>query len=187
MSLEFWTAIASVGTFVVIAATAIAAILQLRHMRSANKVAAIQTFAITYEGSELHDAFHFVRTELRKRLEDPAFRRELRSGDLDRAKHPEIQICNFFDQWGLYYRDGVIDRRSFMRVNAGMIVDFWKLLEPALALMADPVKGNTAEQQFEYLTVQARRWLERYPEGDYPKSEQRIPLVDPWRDVDAAE
>ena len=184
MPLEFWSTVASIGTFIVIAATAITAVVQLRHIQSANKVAAIQTFASTYEGAELRDAFHVVRTELNQRLEDPSFRREIRTGNVDRLKHPEIQICNFFDQWGLYYRDGVIDKDSFMRVNAGLIVQFWERLEPVVALLADPVKGNYSFQQFEYLTVQARRWLERHPEGDYPKGEQRIQLTDSWRETD---
>lgn len=186
MSSELLTAIASIGTFVVIAATAIAAVIQLRHMRAANQVAALKAFAEAYEGPELRDAFYFVRTQLRNKLEDPAFRRDLRFDTmLERSKHPEIQICNFFDQWGCNYRDGAIDRRSFLRVNAGVVANFWALLEPVIALMADPRNGNTSFQQFEYLTVQARRWCERNPAGDFPKEEKRIALVDPWRDVDA--
>src|SRR6202049_3340576 len=184
MPLEFWSTAASIGTFIVIAVTAVAAMVQLRHMQSANKVAAIQAFAARYDGPELSDAFHIVRSELAQRLEDPAFRQELRAGSTDRFKHPEIQVCNFFDQWGLYYRDGVIDKAGFMRVNAGVVVQFWERLEPVVGLLADTVKGNQSFQQFEYLTVQARRWLERHPDGDYPKGEQRIALTDPWRTID---
>ena len=185
-SLEFWSTAASVGTFIVIAATAIAAVFQLRHMRSANQVAAIQTFAANYEGPELRDAFHFVRAELAERLQDPAFRRELRSGITDRMKHPELTICNFLDQWGFYYRNGVIDRESFLRINAALIVKFWERLEPVVALFADPQKGNVSFQEFEYLTVQARCWVERHPDGDYPKGALRIPLVDRWQAEDSA-
>lgn len=185
MSLEFWTTIASVGTFIVIAATAVAAMVQLRHMRAANKVAAIQQFLMSYEGPEFRDAFHFVRTQLPVRLQDPTFRRALRGRMVDRSEHPEVNICNFFDQWGLYYRDNVIDRQSFMRVNAEIIIGFWERLQPVIALTADPQRGNTAFQQFEYLTIQARRWVERNPDGDWPKGEKRIPLSDPWRDIDA--
>ena len=184
MSLESWTALASVGTFVVITATAIAAVIQLRHMRASNQVAATQLFVLTYEGPELRDAFHSVRAELKQRLEDPVFRAELRSGDFDRAKHPELQVLNFFDQWGLFYREGAILRHSFMRVNAGIVLGFWRRLEPVIALLADPVKGNMKFQQFEYLTIQARRWAEQFPDGDFPKGVSRIPLVDPWRDED---
>ena len=186
ISLEFWSVIASVGTFVVISATAIAAVLQLRHMRAANKIAQIQAFFTEYEGPELREAFRFVRSELADRLKDPAFRAELRSPGVDRTTHPEISICNFFDQWGLYYRDGVIDRTSFMRVNAGVVVGFWRLLEPVIAITAAVDGGNTAFEQFEYLTVQARRWRGQYKAGDYPKGEMRIELVDPWAEEDKA-
>ena len=176
MSLDIWSTIATVGTFVVITATAIAAVLQLKHMRAANKVAYIQAFFHEYEGPELRDAFDFVRNTLKSKLEDPAFRNELRAGQTDRSRHPEITVCNFFDQWGFYYRDGVIDRESFLRANAGVVDAFWTDLEPAIALLADPEKGNVSFQDFEYLTVQARRWMSRNPAGNYPKGESRITL-----------
>ncbi|MBV8669680.1 MAG: hypothetical protein JOZ28_10745, partial [Candidatus Eremiobacteraeota bacterium] len=142
MTLEAWGTLASVGTFIVITATAIAALMQLRHMRAANQIVTWQQFASAYEGTEFRQAFDFVRTELSKRLEDPAFRQELREGRTERTKHPEITICNLFDQWGLYYRSGAIDRTGFMRVNAGVVVSFWKRLAPVVALLSDPVLGN---------------------------------------------
>lgn len=183
MSLEFWSTAASVGTFLVITGTAIAAILQLRQMAAAGKVAAIQQFFSSFEGPELRDAFHFVRAELANRLKDPAFRAELRAGEVDRQKHPEIQICNFFDQFGLYYSEGAIDRRSFMKANAGVVAGFWERLEPVVMLLADPVKGNLSFQQFEYLTIHARRWLAAHPDGEFPNGEPRIALIDPWLEL----
>jgi hypothetical protein len=41
MSLEAWSTVASLGTFLVVAATALAALVQLRHLRSSNQIAAI--------------------------------------------------------------------------------------------------------------------------------------------------
>lgn len=55
MPLEAWGTIASVGTFVVVAATAIAALVQLGHLRAANQVSALQVWFTAYEGSELLD------------------------------------------------------------------------------------------------------------------------------------
>lgn len=40
MTMEVWATVASVGTFVVIAATAIVAFVQLRHARAGNQIAA---------------------------------------------------------------------------------------------------------------------------------------------------
>jgi len=175
---------AAIGTFVVIAATAIAAVVQLRHLRAANQVAAVRILLEEYEGAELRDAFHFVRAELAGRLEDPVFREELRSGVTDRLTHPEVTICNFFDKWGAHYREGAIDRRAFMRQMAGVTVSFWKRLEPAIALMTYPEGVNTAFEAFEYLSVEARGWIARHPQGDYPRGKPRITLVDPWLQID---
>lgn len=185
MSIEFWNTFASTGTFVVIGVTAIVAFIQLRHLRSANQVAAMQTFFMTYEGTEVRHAFNYVRNQLSQHLEDPVFRSELRSGHFDRSHHPEIQVCNFFDQWGAYYRNRVIDRPTFMQLNAQLVAQFWKKLEPVISLVADPVNGNTSFQQFEYLTVEARRWLKIHPTGDFPKKTPRIPLGDAWREADS--
>jgi len=126
MSLELLSAVASVGTFVVILATAIAAVLQLRQQRAGNKIAYIQSFYSGYEGPELRPAFDFVRYELSEKLKDSQFRNDLRPGGVAlRSRHPEVTVLNFFDLWGLYYRDGVVDRDSFMRGFGGVIVGFW--------------------------------------------------------------
>jgi len=184
VSLDALSALAQIGTFIVIAATAVAALVQLNHMRSANQVTAINMFAQAYEGPEMRDAFDFVRTRLKTKLEDPEFRQQLRESRIDRATHPEMIVANFFDQWGGYYRQGVIDRAMFMRYNAGIVTGFWSYLEPAIAILASRTGTNTSFEQFEYLTVQARAWKAEHPEGDYPKGVDRIPLVDPWRDID---
>ena len=186
MSLEAWAALAQVATFIVIAAAAAASLVQLRHLWAANQVAAVRTLLEEYEGAELRDAFHFVRTELAARLEDPVFREELLSGDLDRVKHPEVTICNFFDKWGSHYREGAIDKRAFMRMMAGVTVTFWKSLEPAIALRANSNGVNTAFEHFEYVTVEARSWIAVHPDGDYPTGKPRIPLVNPWKKADRA-
>lgn len=185
MSLELWSAVAQIGTFIVIAVTAIAALVQLQHLRAANQLLSWQTFFHSYEGDELRDAFHFVRVELAERLKDPAFREELRSGQIDRMRHPEVKIASFFDYWENYYRMGAIDRRAFMTANADLVNGFWERLEPAIALLSASYGGvNISFESFEYMTVQARRWLASHPGGDYPAGAARIPLIDPWRDID---
>ena len=182
MSIEAWAAAAQIGTFVVIAATAVAALIQLRHLRAANDMAASNMFIQEYEGPDLRDAFSFVRSRLAQSLEDPDFREELRVGRLDRVKHPEIAVCNFFDQWGGYYRQGAINRTMFMRHNAGVVLAFWQDLEPVVALSAERLGANTAFEQFEFLVVQAQEWSASHPGGDYPKGVQRLPLTNRWKD-----
>lgn len=184
MSLEALAAIAQIATFIVIGATAVAALIQLRHLRSANDMQAASMFIQEFEGSELRDAFSFVRTQLKHKLEDPVFRAEIRSPAQDRARHPEIAVLNFFDLWGGHYRSGAINRRWFMRHNAGLILGFWQLLEPVVALSIAPDGSNTSFEAFEYVVVQAQDWVATHPSGDYPKGVRRLPIHDKWRNVD---
>lgn len=178
-SVEGWAGMAQIGTFVVIAATAVAALVQLRHLRAANNMAAASAFIQEFEGPELREAFTFVRTQLKQRLEDPAFREEIRDFTQDRSKHPEIAVCNFFDLWGGHYREEAINRTWFMRHNAGVVLGFWALLEPVVALSASRDGGNISFEQFEYLAVKAQDWLTAHPGGDYPKGTRRLTLHDP--------
>ncbi|HEY8320729.1 MAG TPA: hypothetical protein VIG46_02890 [Candidatus Baltobacteraceae bacterium] len=183
MSLELITTLSAVATFVVIAATAVAAMVQLRHMRAANQVSSLSTFLDDFEGPKYREAFDFVRTDLAKRLEDPAFRREIREGSLDRRRHPEITVCNLFEQWGLFVRIGAIDIRFMeaLKVAGG----FWDRLEPVVAISAERTGGvNIVFENFEYLAIQARKWFAEHPNGTFPAGTARLPLNDPWKDRD---
>ena len=70
MSAEWVTAIATAGTFVVIAASAIAALVQLRHMRGSNQIVALTECRETVESPDFREAQRFVSYELPKRLQD---------------------------------------------------------------------------------------------------------------------
>lgn len=184
MSAEFWTAFGSLGTFVVIAATGVIAMVQLRHLRAANQALVMHNLFNEYEGPEYRDAFHFVRVDLANRLADPDFRRELRSGVTDRVKHPEIIILNFMEQMAALYRYGAMDRAIFLQSFSTVVVGFWDRLEPVIALMADPTHGNLIFQHFESMALDARRWVREHPHGKFALGAERIALVDRWRDAD---
>jgi hypothetical protein len=62
MSLELVNTFATLGTFSVIAATAIAAIVQLRHMRGSNQIVALNELRETTETAEFRAAQLFVQT-----------------------------------------------------------------------------------------------------------------------------
>lgn len=73
-----------------------------------------------------------------------------------------------------------------MQAFSGVVIAFWQRLEPVVALTADPLKGNLDFQRFEFLALEARKWVRRHPYGEFPKGKQRIPLDDQWRDIDAS-
>ena len=68
MSPEWLTAVGTLGTFVVIAASAIAALLQLRHMRGSNQIIALNEVRETIESPAFQAAERFVVQELPPRL-----------------------------------------------------------------------------------------------------------------------
>ena len=97
MSLELWATIASVGTFVVIAATAIAAFVQLRHVRRSNQVAGLKsTFEMLLDPS-IREIVNFVRHDLRERMKDQTFRNSLHETPVDRRDHPELYLCDLYN------------------------------------------------------------------------------------------
>ena len=69
MTLEVWSTLASVGTFVVIAATAIAALIQLRHMRGSNQIAVLMDIVERYSAAE-YLAARRTMDEIIDRLDD---------------------------------------------------------------------------------------------------------------------
>ena len=78
MTADWVTAIATVGTFLVILASAIAALAQLRHMRGSNQIIALTECRETLESDGFRQAQQFVSYELPKRLRDPNEARKIR-------------------------------------------------------------------------------------------------------------
>ena len=77
MSAEWFTAIGTLGTFVVITVSAIAALMQLRHMRGSNQIIALNELRETMESPAFRAAQNFIARELPQRLQDPAVRAAL--------------------------------------------------------------------------------------------------------------
>ena len=76
-------------TAAVITVTAIVAVVQIRHLRSSNRLAAaLQLF---HEMDELGHVRSYVAKELPKRMQDPAYRTELATGQIDRDVHLEVR------------------------------------------------------------------------------------------------
>jgi hypothetical protein len=74
MSYELLSAIASIGTFVVISATAVATIVQLRHMRAGNQISTILGRSSELESTEMQEPYTFILQELAQKMKNPMFR-----------------------------------------------------------------------------------------------------------------
>ena len=82
-------------------------------------------------------------------------------------------IGNQFESLGNMIINGLIDRDIFLRGYAWVIAATWARLEKYIALLRQAEKGDELWEDFEYLTVLARAWIEVHP-NSYPRSAKRI-------------
>lgn len=180
------TAVAQVGTFVVIGGSVIAALVQLRHMRGGNQLQALLSLERDFRGPELQAALTYVQEHLWQRLEDPAYRRDLdHLGFIDPAVHPEMVACNWLNEMGTLVKRNLVSEDTFMDLFGRLIVHCWKHLSPAIAIMRRK-RGQAQYHDFEYLAVRAEAWLQRNPQGTAPRPFTRADVADPWLAIDTA-
>ncbi len=187
MTAEVISAWAAVGTLVVIGASAIAALVQLRHMRAGNQLEALLSLERDFRTPEIQSALKYIQRDLAAKLQDPAYRRELETlGVVDSEVHPELTVCNWFNELGTLVKHRLVSESTFMDLFARLIVYCWKHVAPAVAIMRR-TRGDFQYHDFEYLAMRAQSWLERNPHGIFPGSVSRTPLLDPWRESDKQE
>jgi hypothetical protein len=189
MTLELWNTFATFGTFVVIAATAIAALVQLRHLRGSNQIAALTELQHEVQTPQFAAAEHFVRTELASKLKDPEFRyqiakRHARTSEFQTLITKVNTVGNYYDTLGLLVKTGLVDRDLALNMLAVNGAGAWDDLAPAGAIFRRK-QGDTIWENFEYFVVLSKEWIAAHPTGDYPADVSRIGLKDEWREADA--
>lgn len=179
--MELLNTVATVGTFLVIAATAVAAVLQLRHMRASNQFEAIQYAVEAHKDPAMQHAIQFVLTELAGRLEDPDFRRSISDRDLDVQRHPERIVCNFQELMGSYVRHRLIPFELYMDVVPVGPQILWEALEPYIAIRRRLSSHPLAlYENFEWLAAKAQSYFLTNPRGVLEGKFQRLPVRDRW-------
>lgn len=151
MTWEGLTAVASLITTLVIAVTAIIAIVQIRHLRAANQLAAAMT--LMGELETLADARTFVAKALDDKLKDPAFRASLATNRFDRREHLEITVGNYWEKFGILLRQGLLDKQLFLDWGAQGCLRDWRQLREVTALIRGP--SPQVWRDFEYLAHMA--------------------------------
>ncbi|MFN2449260.1 MAG: DUF4760 domain-containing protein [Candidatus Baltobacteraceae bacterium] len=174
MTAEWLTAAGTLGTFVVIAASALAALMQLRHMRGSNQIVALTECRETLESPEFREAQRFVSFELPKRLSDP--------GECARAATlpfvDEYQaigtVANFFESMGLFVKAGIIDREIACDFWAFVVLRNWNALAPVTAFVRNSIGNDSLWENFEYMAVLSEDYAQRTP-SSFPKEMRRMP------------
>ena len=173
MSLELWNTIFAGATFVVIAATAIAALVQLRHLRNSNELNALLTLMEMWQEPGMQEHIKYTRTTLREKLQDPEYLSQYNKFGLSRVEHPEMLVADFWEQIGTFMKHQLFDESAWLDIAAAQAARSWADLEPIIRTM-QAAGGPSAYENFEYLAVRATLWQARHPLGAYPAGLPRM-------------
>ncbi len=178
MSLEIVNTVAAIGTFIVIGATAIAAVVQLRHMRANNQLEGLLTVLARVEDANFNKWMTDAAVQLPTFLADPAYRRAIMDDTYDRSVS-WLFLGNSYDWVGSLVKNRLIPEMAFMDVYSYRVIRAWEVLKGVLILLRR-TRSVAVWENFEYLYLRAKRWTERNPNGTLPKNLTRVTLEDPW-------
>jgi len=170
---ETWNTIFAGGTFVVIAATAVAALIQLRHLRAGNQLNTLLTLMRMWDQPDMQEHIRYMRGPLQEKLKDPAFLAEFAEGKLSRIEHPELLIADFWEQIGAFMKYSLMDEGSWLDVACTQVISAWESLAPAIEAMRS-TRGRAQFDNFEYAAVRGKLWAQSHPDGYYPKGTPRM-------------
>jgi hypothetical protein len=175
---------ATIATFFVILATAVAAAYQLRHMQGRTQLQALVAILQDFRSDGLQEALRYVQSYLDQKLHDPQYREELdRIGFVDARTHHEMTVCNWFNGMGTLVKNQIVDPDVFLDHFSRLINQYWKMLSPVIAILRRN-RGDLQYQNFEYLAALSAQWVERHPKGVYPAQVPHMPVQDVWLEAD---
>jgi len=185
MSQETLSTAAAIGTFVVIAATAIAAVVQLRHLRAQNQLTGLLTVLARVEAPEFNSWVDGAREMVNTRLSDPNYRQAIIDGTVERKNNPWLNLSNSYDWVGSLVKHKLIPEEPLLDVYAVRVIQAWAIVESIIPLIRKR-SGPAVWENFEYLVVQARKWNEQHADGAYPKGVPRLQINATWPELEAA-
>jgi len=190
MSLEFINSLGTVTTVVIVAATAIAALVQLRHLRAGNQINAMISIGDKFQGLPFTDALELVNAKLATALDDPTFRsyvvavnRGPSVPNVD-AQYVEVRraavlVGNTYEELGILVKNGIVDKTLFLDRYCGVTIGAWHRLENFTAFIREVTADSGIWENFELLTVMSEDFLRESP-STYPRSIRRLQLSNPW-------
>lgn len=181
MSVELWSAIASSATFIVLAVTAIVAVIQLQHIRGSNQVSALDHFREALDSPQ-YRAGVLLGVDLARRIDDPNVRKELEADVLPDWLQPMIYLFRIFETLGTYVKHGIVSERVVFDLWSAVFIDNWDRLAPAIVVMRRS-SGPAFMENFELLACLAKRARHQ---TRYPKHLPRIAPEDRWLAQDRA-
>lgn len=174
ISAEWVTAIATAGTFIVIATSAIAALMQLRHMRSSNQINAYNECRETMDQPAFREALDFIFNELPSHFDDPDFLEKMRHGLPGRLGAVRM-VGNLFESMGLFVHLGIMDKDIACELWASIALRSWAALSPMMPLVRRELDPGIWDY-FEYMASISRDFIEHSPVARFPSNVKRMPV-----------
>jgi hypothetical protein len=190
MSLELVNTFGTLLTVAIIAATAIAAMIQLRHLRAGNQINAMITIGNQFDAKEFRDASSVAQHTLDTAMEDPAYREYVVARNR-RMPLPTVSdeyrnvadavrlVGNTYEELGILVKNGIVDREIFLDRYAWDIMLNWKRLAQFNAWFRAVVSEPRIWENFEYITVLSQDWMREHP-ATYPQDVRRLQVEFPW-------
>jgi len=170
--LEILNTAAAIGTFLVIAATAIAAVIQLRHMRANNQLEGLLSVLARVEDSNFNRWTTEAQRQLPELLANPEYRQNVVDGTYDRDV-AWLNLGNSYDWVGSLVKNKLIPEDAFLDVYSYRVQHAWTIIEPMAAFVRG-FQGNATWENFEYLYVKSVDWERKHADGNYPKHVRRV-------------
>ena len=181
--MELINAIASVVTAVVIGATAIAAIIQLRHMRANNQITALLAVQAEFDAKDFRDAEARMRREFPEILEEPGFckyfiallkdQEPVENPRYDEVRRAARLVANTYENLGVLTKRGIIDRALVLEAYSFIVANAWSDLEGLVAIIRVGTGEQTLFENFEYLAAISQDRLASQPD-EYPRNVKRL-------------
>jgi len=165
MSIDKWSLLTNAITLLVITATAVAALIQLRHLRAQNTLNAELAILKDWNDPQFRQWRLYVAGEMQTKIKDPAFLAEYDAPEVDRSRHPELYACDWLEQIGSYLKYGLLDADVLLDVTSTSINRLWNQLAPAIERMR-VTRGDSLYENFEYWAAKAvcgRRRIQEEP------------------------
>lgn len=179
MTAESWNVIIALGTFLVIAASAYAALLQLRHLNAGNQLNSLLFFLKLSRDHELREHFRFLHDEYPRLATDPDFLATLSQSPVDRSIHRELHVCVWYEEVAALLKHGLVNERIFLdMICPGVILRDWAAVQPTVSVLRAE-GGPTIYMNFEYLAARSRKLMVDFPDGIYPANTPRLTVATP--------
>jgi len=190
ISLEVLSTAATFFTAVVIGATAVAALIQLRHLRAGNDIAAMLSIGEHFSSEDFKHHEELVVHKLALAMDDPLFREycvarardpapSQVSRDFADVRRAAVQIGNVYEELGILVKAGIVNKALFLDRYCYVIPQNWNRLADFTALTRESSGDPGIWENFEYITVLSQDWMKSHP-SDYPRGVRRLVVRSRW-------